>query len=238
MADSLYATSDLAKTKLRIIGDPAWIQQVSLGVGVTAADLDSGSFLPDGTINFDAEQILFEVSWNRPADYDLTTGLSTPDSKKTPISRVYLATGVTSEFRQGKFEQTVDGNLFNFPKPDGSNKALTAPLPVKTVERESRDARGRLTAESDPRVTAMRASLAPQLNVNPSNNTPQTLNIAPPGPNDTVAPAPPPQPATSGLGENLDVGDPFVPPGTLSGRITADGLANSPAAPQDIVRDY
>jgi hypothetical protein len=28
MADSLYATADLAKTKLRIIGDPAWIQQV------------------------------------------------------------------------------------------------------------------------------------------------------------------------------------------------------------------
>jgi hypothetical protein len=244
LADSLYASADLAMTKLRIIGDPAWIQQGSISGGVTADDLDSGSFLPDGTINFDAEQILFEVTWNRPEDYDITTGLSTPNGKKPPISRVYLATGVTSEFRQGKFEQTINGNLHNFPKPDGSNKALTAPLPVKQVDRgdTKSDEQTRLALAADAARRSGNSSnspaLAPQLNVNPSNNTPQTLNIAPPGPNDTVAPALPPQPATSGSGENLDVGDPFVPPGTLSGRITADGLANSPAAPQDIVRDY
>jgi hypothetical protein len=29
-----------------------------------------------------------------------------------------------------------------------------------------------------------------------------------------------------------------VPPGTLSGRISADGLGNSPSGPQDIVRDF
>ena len=53
-----------------------------------------------------------------------------------------------------------------------------------------------------------------------------------------MVPSPPPQPPTSGSGENLDVGDPFVPPGTLSGRITADGLGNSPSVPQDMVRDF
>ena len=233
MADSLYASADLAMTKLRIIGDPAWIQQGSISGGVTADDLDSGSFLPDGTINFDAEQILFEVSWNRPEDYDITTGLSTPNGKKPPISRVYLATGVTSEFRQGKFEQTINGNLHNFPKPDGSNKAISAPLPVKEVER---DARGRLTATSDPRVAAMQASLtlAPQLNVNPSSNLPQNINTTSPGPNDGASPSPPPEPPTSGSGENLDVGDPFVPPGRLSG----DSIEGVQSTPQIISRDW
>ena len=233
LADSLYASADLAMTKLRIIGDPAWIQQGSISGGVTADDLDSGSFLPDGTINFDAEQILFEVSWNRPEDYDITTGLSTPNGKKPPISRVYLATGVTSEFRQGKFEQTINGNLHNFPKPDGSNKAISAPLPVKEVER---DARGRLTATSDPRVAAMQASLtlAPQLNVNPSSNLPQNINTTSPGPNDGASPSPPPEPPTSGSGENLDVGDPFVPPGRLSG----DSIEGVQSTPQIISRDW
>jgi hypothetical protein len=34
---------------------------------------------------------------------------------------VYQVTKVTSEFRQGKFEQMLHGSLYFFPKPDGSN---------------------------------------------------------------------------------------------------------------------
>lgn len=244
IADSLYASADLGTTKMRIIGDPAWIQQGSLSGHINADNLDTSSFLPDGTINYDAEQILFEVSWNRPEDYDLSTGLSTPNGKKTPISRVYIASSVTSEFRQGKFEQTIEGLLFNIPKPDGSNKALTAPLPVKQVDRgDARsDEQTRLALAADAARRSGNSSnspaLAPQLNVNPSSNLPQNITTAPPGPKDTVVPSPPPQPPTSGSGENLDVGDPFVPPGTLSGRITADGLGNSPSVPQDMVRDF
>jgi len=234
LADSLYASADLGTTRMRIIGDPAWIQQGSLSGSIDANNLDTNSFLPDGTINYDAEQVLFEVAWNRPEDYDLTTGLSTPNGKKTPISRVYIASSVTSEFRQGKFEQTIEGLLFNIPKPDGSNKALTAPLPVKEVERETRDSRGRLTAESDPRVAAMQASLAPQVNANPASNVPENLNTPPPGPNDGAAPSPPPLPPTSGSGENLDVGDPFVPPG----RLTGDSLEGVQSTPQIISRDW
>ena len=244
LADSLYASADLGTTKMRIIGDPAWIQQGSLSGSINADNLDTSSFLPDGTINYDAEQILFEVTWNRPEDYDLATGLSTPNGKKTPISRVYIASSVTSEFRQGKFEQTIEGLLFNIPKPDGSNKALTAPLPVKQVDRgdTKSDEQTRLALAADAARRSGNSSnsptLAPQLDVNPSSNLPQNINSAPPGPNDTVVPTSPPQPATSGSGENLDVGDPFVPPGALSGRITADGLGNSPSVPQDMSRDF
>jgi len=238
LADSLYGGADLANSTLKIIGDPAWIQQGSLSGGVTAADLEIGSFLTDGTINFDGEQIMYEVTWNRPDDYDLATGMAAPTSKKNKTkSRVYTATTVTSEFKQGKFEQLISGTLFNLPKPDGSNKAPDASLPIPTNER---DERGRATTGFDSRVAATQSSMptAPQVNVNPSNNSPQTSNTSAPGPNDGASSAPPPQPATSGSGENLDVGDPFVPPGALSGRITADGLDNSPSTPQIISRDY
>ena len=242
IADSLYGGADLAKANLKIIGDPAWIQQGSISGGITAAELDFGSFLPDGTINFDAEQTYFEVRWNRPDDYDLSTGMAVPTSKTNKTkSRVFQVTEISSEFKQGKFEQTIVGSLFNIPKPDGSNKAPDASLPIPTNER---DETGRATTGFDSRVAAMQSNMPvePQVNANPSNNSSQNSNVPAlnvVSRNDGVPqPAPAPQPATSGSGENLDVGDPFVPPGALSGRITADGLGNSPSTPQIISRDY
>jgi hypothetical protein len=117
----------MGTTKMRIIGDPAWIQQGSISGGVNAKEFSFSPFFPDGTINFDAEQVMFEISWQRPKDYDITTGLADPYAggnvkDRLPIqSTVYHATRVISEFRQGKFEQTIEGSLFMFPKPDGTN---------------------------------------------------------------------------------------------------------------------
>lgn len=70
---------------------------------------------------------MFEISWQRPNDYDLLTGLADPyaggnTKDRLPIqSTVYSAQKVISEFRQGKFEQTIEGSLYMFPKPDGTN---------------------------------------------------------------------------------------------------------------------
>jgi len=126
-AEYLYSPGDMGTTKMRIIGDPSWIQQGSISGGVNVKEFSYSPFFPDGTINFDAEQVMFEISWQRPNDYDITTGLADPyaggDTKnRLPIqSTVYQATRVVSEFRQGKFEQTIEGSLFFFPKPDGTN---------------------------------------------------------------------------------------------------------------------
>jgi hypothetical protein len=110
-------------TDLRIIGDPAWIQQGSLTGRLTnGKDFSIQPFLPDGTINYDASQVMFEVSWQRPEDYDLSTGLADPyarpgnASRQPQQSNVYVATKVTHEFRGGKFEQVINGALFNYPK--------------------------------------------------------------------------------------------------------------------------
>jgi len=132
-AEYLYSPGDLHTAKLKIVGDPAWIQQGSLYRPITDQTFTgintTPGFLPDGTIDFDSSQVLFEIAWQRPEDYDLATGLADPYSKtqakygeRQPLqSNVYQATKVTSEFRQGKFEQTINGSLYFFPKPDGSN---------------------------------------------------------------------------------------------------------------------
>ena len=127
-ADYLYSPSDMARAKIRIIGDPAWIQQGSIATGVSAKDFSYSAFNSDGTINFDSNQVMFEVAWQRPEDYSLETGLADPYAKtngaRNPIqSTVYQAIKVTSDFKQGRFEQNIEGTLYMFPKPDGKNKA-------------------------------------------------------------------------------------------------------------------
>jgi hypothetical protein len=250
LAESLYDPVGLANCNLKIVGDPAWIQQGSFAGGVSPQEFDFNPFLPDGTINFDSREIMFEIAWQRPQDYDINTGLADPyanSSSRQPVqSRVYTAMQCTSEFRQGSFYQNIQGKLYFFMKPNASNKAATAPSPSSTTYYENN---GQSSTSDNPSKANADAAAAgasgrpttlavPAVSAGPGSGTPNVINSAPPGPKDTVVPAPPPQPPTSGSGEPLDFGDPFVPPGTLSGRITADGLGNSPSVPQDMVRDF
>lgn len=132
-SEYLYSPGDLATCKVRIIGDPAWIQQGSLAGGVNAQEFGYSPFLPDGTINFDAGQIMFEIAWQRPEDYNLSTGLADPYSRpgnqarQPQQSNVYQAYKVISEFKGGRFEQTLEGTLFMFPIPSKTNTAAAAP---------------------------------------------------------------------------------------------------------------
>ena len=129
-AEYLYAYSDPGGSKLKIIGDPAWIQQGSLCGGLTGSDLPEGPFLPDGTISFDNSQVLYEIAWQRPEDYNISTGLADPYARpgNTPgtpqQTNTYLATKVLSEFRGGKFEQTITGALFTIPIPQAKKDDL------------------------------------------------------------------------------------------------------------------
>ena len=161
-AEYLYAYSEPGGSKLRIIGDPAWIQQGSLCGGVTSADLSDSPFSPDGTINFDSSQVLFEIAWQRPEDYNISTGLADPYARpgNTPgtpqQTNTYQATKVSNEFRGGKFEQVITGVLYMIPIPqtkkDDSRNAEAAEAGV--------DARGRQTAAGDPRTFANQRAAA------------------------------------------------------------------------------
>ena len=130
-ADQLYSPSDLANCNLTIVGDPAWLAQGEAGIGINPRDqFYFQPFLQDGTINFESQQILFEVGYNTVKDYDLLTGLMDPDrgnlgalsqidtttrgKSPTKISRVYTAKTATSYFKKGKFTQLLRGKLKDF----------------------------------------------------------------------------------------------------------------------------
>jgi hypothetical protein len=137
-AEVLYSPGDLRECKVKIVGDPAWIMQGSNFREPTdeyfSGESVNTGFLPDGSIAFDNQDVLFEIRWQRPNDYDLDTGLADPYSQtqkkynnRTALqSRVYLCKRVVSEFRQGRFEQTLEGALYLFPVPDKSNTANPA----------------------------------------------------------------------------------------------------------------
>jgi hypothetical protein len=132
-ADYLYNPNDLQNVTLQIVGDPAWLQQGEAFCGATGQNFNFSPFLPDGTINYEAQQILFEILINTPQDYNLNTGLIDPNTQgsifqngaQTPgaarQSYVYLANNCTSEFVKGKFTQVLKGSLLTY-MPDQTFK--------------------------------------------------------------------------------------------------------------------
>jgi hypothetical protein len=137
-AEVLYSPGDLRECKIKIVGDPAWIMQGStfrvLNNEMLGGTALTTGFLPDGSIAFDNQDVLFEIAWQRPEDYDLSTGLADPYSQtqkkynnRTALqSRVYLCKKVVSEFRHGAFTQTLEGALYLFPIPSKTNTANPA----------------------------------------------------------------------------------------------------------------
>lgn len=161
-AELLYDPTGLKTAKIKILGDPAWIAQGSFFRPVNQETfggkaLTSG-FMPDGSVAFDNQEILFEIVWQRPEDYDLSTGLADPYSKTQQKynarvalqSRVYIATKVVSEFRSGRFEQTLEGKIYTFLKSDGSNAAKPSVAALATNTAGSDSGRNKNTSNKKP----------------------------------------------------------------------------------------
>jgi len=137
-AEYLYNPSDNASAKIKILGDPAWMQQGSVAGALDASKISYSPFAKDGTINFDIRDVLFELVWQRPEDYNLNTGLADPYSRtekiygdRQPIqSIVYRAKEIVSSFNQGRFEQDIDATIYSVPIPQKTNTAK----PVATPE--------------------------------------------------------------------------------------------------------
>ena len=225
--ESLYSPSDLAKGKIKIVGDPAWIQQGSVAAGVNIAGFDTNGFLPDGTINFDSSQVMFAIEWQKPQDYDLKTGLADPYGKnnkeRKPInSYVYQAIKCVSEFRQGRFEQTIDGSLYYYPTENLKNTATT---PSNVVADQTN---GRPTdSAGDPNTnTGAGTTQAPAAidNTRPNNDSPGT----PPNSDAAVDNAQQSAPTSDGQ----DIGINYLPaPGLLDANAELQGAFNTEADP-------
>jgi hypothetical protein len=124
LAEQLYSPSDLKKCNMTIVGDPAWLQQGEMFAAFPRTQWNFNAFLQDGTVNFDSQQPMFEVAFNKPTDYNLSTGLMDPNQQNqstldqtakagpAQISRIYIATDCTSIFDKGKFTQQLQGSLY------------------------------------------------------------------------------------------------------------------------------
>ena len=188
-AEYLYNTSDLATAKVRIVGDPGWIQQGSVAAGVNPTNFDYRGFLPDGTINFDSQQVMFEIAWQRPEDYNNNTGLADPYSgaysgnenaeRQAIQSYVYQARKCTSEFRQGKFEQTIEGSLYTFPVPNPRNAATAKTASVSV------DASG--VAERSSALTTIAGTVIPGAGPLPAPPAIDTVQLSATGAATTLA---------------------------------------------------
>jgi hypothetical protein len=131
-AGYLYEPGDVGHATVTIVGDPAWLQQGEAWAGVTASNFNFSAFLPDGTINVDSQQVLFEILINAPSDYNLNTGLMDPNDQSVIFqsgrqpgaakqSYVYIANNCVSQFARGKFTQTITGTLLAY-YPDQTTK--------------------------------------------------------------------------------------------------------------------
>ena len=144
-ADYLYSPTDIAEINLTIVGDPAWLQQGEGGAGLSSLGFDFNPFNADGGINFDSQEIIFDLQWNTVADYDVnSTGLAnpnkTPNTTQASQTYIYKASELTSKFSKGKFEQDLKGVLFQVadarrdtpttatPDDNSSDRAETARL--------------------------------------------------------------------------------------------------------------
>ena len=212
-ADYFYSPSDNAKCEMSIIGDPAWLQQGE-AFGINSKNMNFGPFLADGTINMDSQQILFQVLFNYPGDYNLNTGLMDPSQQTQNTtgnagkpgqqagggtsgrSFTYIANKVVSEFNKGKFTQTLTGTRTNYDKPT-----------TKTADTGRVPAAGAATTSRVPSVDAQRDSLGlspgesvvsdPATTASPSTETSRPSNTIVPTESLTQSVAPPPQPLPS-----------------------------------------
>jgi hypothetical protein len=135
-ADYLDSPGDQSRIKLKILGDPSWIFQSEVVTGIqNLRTFNYGPFLPDGTINQEGQEILFEMAFNQPVDYDLGTGIADPTRKNYNRSAtaagdarqsfIYKAIECNSTFTQGKFEQELNGVLMIYPLPQAKKQAQT-----------------------------------------------------------------------------------------------------------------
>ena len=131
-AEQLLNPADFKESVVTIVGDPAWLQQGEAFVGIPIGSSDYFSaFLADGTINFDAGQVLYRIAFNSADDYNLKTGLQTVTGLAVPssgassdataltgraggpaaINRTFVAKEVYSTFAKGKFTQELKGSI-------------------------------------------------------------------------------------------------------------------------------
>ena len=112
-ASFLYDPGSLVSVRMRIVGDPGWMQQGEVGLGVDSKTFDFSPFNSDGSINYDSQAVMFSVAFNTPDDYDFNTGLVNVNknnrSGQPQEYYTFQAIKCKSIFSKGRFEQEIEG---------------------------------------------------------------------------------------------------------------------------------
>lgn len=113
---SLYSGTrgDMLNLKLKILGDPDFIKQDDVYMNPSVDGYDDAiaqqTLAENGSLVMDSREIHCRVTFKTPTDIDERTGLMRSDGKyvESVFSGLYRVLTVATEFRSGKFEQTLD----------------------------------------------------------------------------------------------------------------------------------
>jgi len=247
-AEQLLNPGDFKESTITIVGDPAWIQQGEAFVGRPIGSSDYFSaFLADGTINFDAGQVLYRISFNASSDYDLDTGLQTISGTAsgssgngigiTPltsqpggpaaINRTFVAKECISSFSKGKFTQQLKGSmLLNATTADNQAAASAASLLQKqaisalSLNRQGSSVTAALGALSTTAWATSITGVTQALTTAGVNFVAQNVL----GGQSTKSSAIPGLPTSSGQAIGTAINNVFAPPARLTGSVNTPGF--------------
>ena len=125
----LNSYADWARSTMTIVGDPDFIQQSEV---FDRPDLSLDSFMPDGSINFDSGEVLYEVLFKTIEDFKENTGeFERIELTGTP-GLIYQLNSITSIFKDGSFTQELQGTQKSYsPVSSDSVRPLTTDTPNK-----------------------------------------------------------------------------------------------------------
>jgi hypothetical protein len=126
-ASILYSPADQALATLEIQGDPDFIAQseVFYSPDASLSSVGLGPFMTDGSVNYDASEVVFSLEYNTPEDYDETglmaIGKNNPYKREgekgtggSAIKLIYRANKIVTQMRRGAITQTLEGTLLTF----------------------------------------------------------------------------------------------------------------------------
>lgn len=133
LSSVLYSVADQAQAKMVIHGDPQWLGEYDQSLNSLSA------YSSGGSINFDSQEIIYEINFNIPTDYG-SNGLmevnSTNIGTNPRHSFLYRAIKVSSSFKDGKFTQEITGVLRMFPEAENKEPAAVSGTVKTDASRE------------------------------------------------------------------------------------------------------
>lgn len=119
----LYSPTDFAQLEMTVLGDPDLIQQGDI---FYKAGNTFEAWLPDGSVNYDSQEVFVEVFFNTIEDYNMETGeaevkdvqLKSADQWANTGTKgiIYQLIQVKNIFKEGNFRQELVGLMKEFPE--------------------------------------------------------------------------------------------------------------------------